>query len=352
MLARRSSLGLPDSTELQLPLLVPSFSSKGSSYISGKNKSEQISVLSSDLEYFADYSTTSVLISAYDLHFKHFKASKGKDVFRLLQKPRLIFIDSGGYELGPEFDSTESKIMQYMPRDGYGPAEYEAILKKIDIYKHSIIIANFDHTPRPVSIDKQVSSARKLFRKYPGVLSDFILKPSAKGYLKVQEISPANIQNLKEFSVIGVTEKNLGKSLWDRLQAIAKLRFRMNQEGITAPIHVWGGLDPIITPLYFFAGAEIFDGVSWLRYAYIKGYAINKQCSSVFNLDEGIKTPKELSDPLRLMKNCQCLNGMGDRLRQWHSEGGSNFAMFDVEIASSLKLAYEKMKFNISEIGR
>ncbi len=352
MLTRRSSLGLPDSTDLQLPLLVPSFSSKGSSFVPMRGNKDQISVLSSDLEYFADYSTSSVLLSAYDIHFKHFRMKRVKDVFKLLSKPRLIFIDSGGYELGLDFDSTEFKIAQYRPRDGYGRKEYEAVLDSIDRYKHSIMIANFDYSMKPVPIDKQIADARKLFRKYPGVLSDFILKPWTKGYIDVQQLSPADIQNLKDFTVVGVTEKNLGKSLWDRLQAIARLRSRLNREGVNAAIHIWGGLDPIITPLYFFAGAEIFDGVSWLRYAYVNGLAVNKHCCSVFNLDEGVKASIEISDPLRLMKNCQYLNGMGDKLRQWHSEGGVNFTMFEPDVAKYLKMAYEKMKFNIDEIGQ
>jgi hypothetical protein len=36
---------------------------------------------------------------------------------------------------------------------------------------------------------------------------------------------------------------------------------------------VFGSLDPIGSPLYFLAGAEIFDGLTWLRYGYNNGTA-------------------------------------------------------------------------------
>src|SRR5207244_643611 len=32
--------------------------------------------------------------------------------------------------------------------------------------------------------------------------------------------------------------------------------------------------DPLLSPLYFLAGAELFDGLSWLRYAYLDGLSV------------------------------------------------------------------------------
>ena len=94
-------------------------------------------------------------------------------------------------------------------------------------------------------------------------------------------MTPIDFANLRGFNIIGVTEKDLGANLLDRLMRVAILRKGLDDVGVNAPIHLWGGLDPILTPLFFFAGAEIFDGISWLRYAYNKGIAINRECYAV-----------------------------------------------------------------------
>ena len=44
------------------------------------------------------------------------------------------------------------------------------------------------------------------------------------------------------------------------------------------PPHVFGALDPLSVCLYFVAGAEVFDGLTWSRYAYNSG-----QCVYVHN---------------------------------------------------------------------
>jgi hypothetical protein len=53
-----------------------------------------------------------------------------------------------------------------------------------------------------------------------------------------------------------------------RVAFVAALRDGLDNAGVDVPIHVFGGLDPQMTPLYCAAGADIFDGLSWLRYAF------------------------------------------------------------------------------------
>jgi hypothetical protein len=38
-------------------------------------------------------------------------------------------------------------------------------------------------------------------------------------------------------------------------------------------IHVLGGLDPFMTPLYFLAGADVIDSLTWLRMGFTDGGA-------------------------------------------------------------------------------
>ena len=54
---------------------------------------------------------------------------------------------------------------------------------------------------------------------------------------------------------------------------IAEIRIAMDDKDINIPIHIYGSLDPITSILYFLSGAEIFDGLTWLRYGYAHGHA-------------------------------------------------------------------------------
>ena len=74
--------------------------------------------------------------------------------------------------------------------------------------------------------------------------------------------------------MIGVTEDEIGESMAERLTFLTELRNALEQAGLATPIHVFGGLDPLMTPLYFWAGADVFDGLSWLRYAYGDGQSL------------------------------------------------------------------------------
>jgi hypothetical protein len=85
------------------------------------------------------------------------------------------------------------------------------------------------------------------------------------------------------FSVVGVTEHELGDSLLDRVVAVMELRALLRRTGIEKPIHVFGALDPLFVPLYFAAGADIFDGLTWLRYAYWHGLAVHHEQGPLLN---------------------------------------------------------------------
>ncbi|MDW3181367.1 hypothetical protein [Roseobacter sp.] len=73
-----------------------------------------------------------------------------------------------------------------------------------------------------------------------------------------------------EFAKVA-TEKEIGASTKDRLTFLAAFRDLLDEAGMETAIHVFGGLDPLMTPLYFLAGADVFDGLSWLGYAFKMG---------------------------------------------------------------------------------
>ncbi|TYL86102.1 hypothetical protein [Bradyrhizobium cytisi] len=65
-----------------------------------------------------------------------------------------------------------------------------------------------------------------------------------------------------------MTEKEAGDTFVERLTFVARLRALLDANDVYKPIHVFGGLDPFMAPLYFLAGADVVDGLTWLRMAF------------------------------------------------------------------------------------
>jgi hypothetical protein len=204
-----------------------------------------------------------VLVSAYDLHNKEILA-------KTLKFPELIFLDSGGYEASRDSDFSE---LGYYPHDPK-PWRIDDHQGVLDAWASSLptVVISYDHPKVRQPIPKQIKRAEKLFEKLPKRAKEILLKPEGKGqkHVNIQAIV-ANIKALSQFDVVGVTEKELGGSLLDRMKSISKIRDALKGTGRDIPIHVFGSLDTITTPLYFISGADIFDGLTWLRFAFRDG---------------------------------------------------------------------------------
>jgi hypothetical protein len=125
----------------------------------------------------------------------------------------------------PDFDSKEIKTYAYAPKVGYQKREYEAVLKSLIKLREPLplVITNSDYDTKGRALDIQISEARSIFNEFPTCISDFILKPWPSKGVKGKEVDPSNmsdtdIANLRGFDIIGVTEKELGKDILDRLK--------------------------------------------------------------------------------------------------------------------------------------
>ena len=246
MLARRSRLVHSTAGEVELPLLVPAFSSKGfelrkTSVGKGRDFTETVY----ELDTFGKFPSEAVLVSAYDLHFKHFEGVPNlpaAEATEYLRNTRLVFLDSGGYELVPDFDTTEPRTFAYRPKTGFGRDEYEEVLGKLTGLEEPLplVVANFDYGTRRKPLVDQIEAARELFGRLGGCLTSFILKPWEKNgaVVKPKELSDTDYANMRGFDIIGVTEKELGSDTLDRLRRVARLRRGLNDAGVTAPIHI------------------------------------------------------------------------------------------------------------------
>jgi len=217
----------------------------------------------------------SLLVSAYDIEHG---LLKGTHAFRMgfrqsdYAKPRLLIIDSGGYEnkgspSGSPFGGSAG---------GPFPWEESDYVRVIDSLDREAVPAVVNWDSRE-PYDEQILRAQDFFGSRKHLGSVFLLKPpKGSEFHNLDLLSAEDVAALGTFDIVGVTEREIGESIHDRLVNIARLRKSLEAGEVTTPMHVFGGLDPLFTPLYFAAGAEIFDGLGWLRYAYREGVAMHR----------------------------------------------------------------------------
>ena len=247
-------LRLTTGAQVPLPLLVPSFSSKGFPTFTEKETDTIRSEAYTPFTVTNPVLEESLLISAFDVFHRYIPVSQGT-----LSSTEVVFLDSGGYEKLPFFDSTEP-LYHPFPNPPFELDDYRSVLDSLDDAL-PIVVASPDWHTQSHSIPEQISFAQDFLGGSPFTKS-FIIKPGARSHVKVADVA-GSIEDLNAFDIVGVTEKDLGQNLKGRLRTLAELRAALDRAGLEmTPIQVWGGLDPVITPLYFFAGAEIFDGLS------------------------------------------------------------------------------------------
>ena len=330
MLCKNSNLLLKNGANIDLPRLIPSFSSKGFPF----DKEGKISETSNALELLGPTINDSILISAYDMKLNYLNNPQS-----FFGNKDLIIIDSGGYELSNDYDSTESVQYPYEPNKIYDIDGYTEILSSLD-YKQPIVMTNFDHTAKGKSIVDQIINAQELFHKFPLLTHDFIIKPTGqRDYLSkdVDEII-SHLEKMQKFDILGLTEKELGNTLLERMKNIAKIRHALDEKALNIPIHIWGGLDPMVSILYFIMGAELFDGISWLKYGFRNGSAITQDSFTALEL--GVQIPWYNADVMRMASNISYLYNLQINMQRFVKIGGNNFSIFG-EIGKSVERAYE-----------
>jgi len=265
-------INLSESVSIQTPLFIPSFSSKGFRFQEFKGK--LISETDEIVKYFTPFIFESVLISAYDVYHNFVSSTP-----TLLNSVDLLFIDSGGYEASALEDLSEVTKKINLPLD-WNSQLHNEVIGDLSLSEYTnVVLVNFDDPSLQVSFKKQVRLATEFFSKNPKAIKDFLIKPSNNnGIVSIDEICN-DIDLLNNFDIIGLTEKELGVSLEERIKNIVKLVKMMRENSIEKPIHLFGSLDPLTSSLFFLAGVEIFDGLVWLKMAYNKGFTIYTQNS-------------------------------------------------------------------------
>lgn len=309
MLARSSTLRHRASgVALQTPLLVPSFSSKGFARSKGDGKSEIGKILAAAREFL----TEAYLISAYDIHYGHIPSPSD-----LPFTPEMIFLDSGGYEISTDRDY--SSVIDALPApDPWDLQKWESVVSSWPA-ELPVVAVSYDHPDDRVPFAEQVALARRRFKNREH-LHSFLLKPETADQTLLNDVlnsAMANAVQLGSFDLIGVTEKELGRSMLDRMVQIARLRGAMDEANVRSLIHVFGALDPLSVCLYYVAGAEVFDGLTWIRYGYDDGRCVYTHNLGV--LKYGIAVSDNLVKSLALTENLYSLQDLQRRLREFEA---------------------------------
>ena len=306
MLARRSILRHPSGVSVETPLLIPSFSSKGFQF----NK-EGASEVTEALRITSEVITESVLVSAYDIYHKHIPAPN-----KFMSVPEVIFVDSGGYETADDHDM--SAVFKHSCEvKEWNKDLFRSVLDKFPSHIPAVFVS-YDHgtqksSTKPLRV--QIDEARELFRSYPEHLHSMIIKPEKRGELTFKGTLTSILNNIEKFShfhIVGVTEKELGNSLLLKMENIAKIRLALDKAGIHIPLQIFGSLDPLSSCLYFIAGAEIFDGLTWLRYSYLDGIAIYSQNYGALTV--GIHAKNKILQATTLVNNIHYLQNLQYRM--------------------------------------
>jgi hypothetical protein len=246
--------------DVATPILVPAFSSKG------------FPTLRTIWDNVRQQIVEVALVSSYDLYYGNI----GPEI----NAPTLLFVDSGGYEARKDFDLSEV-YADYHESSIWSRDLHLQGIRRLKT-SASLVLISFDDLANDNDFHTQIQLAKDFFSGFPEVATCFLAKPSYSDILTVDEFEN-HIHELSTFDILGVTEKELGTSLEARLANVVKLRQALTSCGVEIPIHIFGCLDPLSVWLFFLCGADIFDGLSWLRFAFYQNQAIYRNSWAILN---------------------------------------------------------------------
>ena len=316
-LAEKRSLAFPDGTEFRTPLLLPAFSSR-------------VPKIDNIFRTVEDIIDGPILISAYDVKHKHLTAP--------YDWASAIFLDSGGYEISKDTDLSD--VSDELSVDRKWTVEEHAEVISSWTSRTPLVVVNYDHPQLRCTFEEQIDKARQL-KLPPNAVREILLKPETVGQHFIQVDSLLRVvRGLAEFDIIAVTEKEFGNSVFDRMRNVARLRLALRAVGIKKPLHIFGSLDTTTTLFYFISGADIFDGLTWLRYAFRKGRTLYRQDFGITEIGVTIKSPAV--EAICWSKNYNYLQEMQREMRQFLNAYDFNVFSYHSELLKSVAESIEE----------
>lgn len=312
---------------LNTPLLVPSFSSRGCPDL--RNQYNRL----------APY-LDCCLVSAYDL---------GNGLLSLAEDamPRLLFIDSGGYE-------TKEVCAQNLSDD----ANSESVQRRWTTSRlqttvsnvppvEALVVVNLE-LEGPATISDQLAAGADYFYQSPhAAAKDFLLKPDDRcsSHVEADALLPFLPAIMSFADILGITDKELGSTMQQRCTNLIGLRRALDAVCSGFPIHVFGALDPLTVCIYALCGADVFDGLSWLRFDFAEG-ATRHIAQSMF--EETYWELAESDVQLAIARsNIRFLNRLQAELRQAATDGNTLPLKSMANMAKNIDVISERIGMTI-----
>lgn len=239
--------------DINLPLFFYSYSSNGFP--------DLIKRMRNSLAYNPKY-----LLSLYDFEYHLPEGLINSD------DSRMRVWDSGGYELLASLSCDNASSSFQWDESTYVRAANSIPWNGYDI------VGSFDIPFEDVTIQTQIERAIDLYSRIEGTFFRNLL-------IHVPfDMNPYNLSDIlqpyvNEFHILGVTEKDIAPTWAHGVHFIKRLRKALTtlQTQHYIPIHVFGCFDIKTVVRFTLAGADIFDGLTWLRYFFSNGEVLYKQ---------------------------------------------------------------------------
>lgn len=297
-------------TNIETPVIIPSFSSVVSS-----NPKEVGRIHNSLKDYINDAS----LVSAYDLYYDYIPHDK-------IFCSDVVFLDSGNYETS----ALEWNIL----KNEWTPILHLELIKKI-VPLTQLVIVNFDQKE---STSEQIESANKFFEEIPynDFTKCFLYKPieEKSEIISIHDFEE-NIDDFVDFDILGFTDKEIGGSFLNRCENIVKIRNTLTQSGVSTPIHIFGCLDPLTIICYYLCGADIFDGLSWLKYTFYNNLALYSHNYDL--LHNKWTNPYDRNLMTNSLENLNTLRQLSSNLKHFSRTRDFEYLNLDADVLHQIK---------------
>ncbi|MCY3978647.1 MAG: hypothetical protein OXG23_11165 [Chloroflexi bacterium] len=179
---------------------------------------------------------------------------------------RIRIWDSGGYETSKD-DDLSSHFSAIAGSEPWCEETYVETACSIPWNMRDILVS-YDAYENPASrpVSKQLEDACLLFEQIPGhYLRDALLHVDHTVDIRSLVNDLSKFEGC--FDILGFTEKDVAATWFNGINFIADVRSELDKKlKQYMPLHLFGCFDPKSMVYFYLAGADIFDGLSWLRY--------------------------------------------------------------------------------------
>lgn len=237
----------------RLPLFFYSYSSKGFQDIGN--------LISNTLQDVPMY-----LLSLYD--YKYHIISEKNQIGEMINTTdtRYRIWDSGGYELLGNSNHETWNEQTYIETANIIP------------WNNKDILGSYDTPNEEIPLKDQIERALELYSKIEGTFYRNLLIHTSYD-MDIESLTTILKPYIEDFHVLGFTEKEIAPTYVHGIRFIRNLRASLSaiQTKHYIPIHIFGCFDMKTVIRFTLAGADIFDGLTWLRYYFSNNEVLYKK---------------------------------------------------------------------------